>query len=104
MGARCPERSLWSIFGILRLFEDVKKWNNSLDGRILRSCTKVLGCVEMVFMGDLLGGDMCTFLAFQERVGRLYLVSYLSSRSWFFSSTTIWSFILRVDLCPSAVS
>jgi hypothetical protein len=57
MGARCPERSLWSIFGILRL-EDVKKRNNSLDGRILRSCTKVLGFVEVVFMGDLLEGDM----------------------------------------------
>jgi hypothetical protein len=59
MGARCPERSLWSIFGILRLFEDVKKRNNSLDGRILRSCSKVSGFVEVVFMGDLLGGDMC---------------------------------------------
>ena len=58
MGARCPERSLWSIFGILRLFEDVKKRNNSLDGQILRSCCKVLGFIEVVFMGDLLG-DMC---------------------------------------------
>jgi len=58
MGAQCLERFSWSIFGILRLLEDVKKWNNSLNGRILRSGIKVLGFIEMVFMGDLLGGDM----------------------------------------------